>query len=101
MGACWQVSEGHQKNAVKRITKESQEQNLINNNSNNQQNQQQPLTDIIEESTKNIIEDQENKIIYKKKVKVALTKGEPAFKEAAQILRNMQPLEPLIFKNGL
>lgn len=57
--------------------------------------------DIIEESTKNIITDPENKIIYKKKVKVALTKGEPAFREAAEILRNMQPLEPLQFKGDI
>ena len=49
--------------------------------------------DIIEDSIQNIIENQiddetKPKIIYKKKVKVALTRGEPAFREAAQILRN-------------
>ena len=31
----------------------------------------------------------------KKKVKVALTRGEPAFREAADILRNTEPLPPL------
>ena len=62
--------------------------------------------DIIEESIQNIIENQEDeegkrKIIYKKKVKVALTRGEPAFREAAEILRNMEPLPPLEFKNDI
>ena len=57
------------------------------------------FADTIEESIINIIEDVEkNKIIYKKKVKVALTKGEPAFREAAEKLRQMSPLPPLIFK---
>ena len=64
------------------------------------------FADIIEESMQNIIEiqnDDENKpkIIYKKKVKVALSRGEPAFKEAAEILRNMEPLPPLEFKNDI
>ena len=62
--------------------------------------------DIIEDSIKNIsvIEDGEeskSKIIYKKKVKVALTRGEPAFREAAEILRNMEPLPPLQIKNEI
>ena len=58
--------------------------------------------DIIEQSIINIIEDVEkNKIIYKKKVKVALTKGEPAFKEAAEKLRMMSPLPPLLFKQEI
>ena len=57
--------------------------------------------DFIEDSIKNIIEEQDKndenktKIIYKKKVKVALTRGEPAFREAAEILRNMEPLPPV------
>ena len=62
--------------------------------------------DIIEDSIHNIIENQDEeegkpKIIYKKKVKVALTRGEPAFREAAEILRNMEPLPPLEFKNDI
>ena len=62
--------------------------------------------DIIEESIQNIIENQDDeetkpKIIYKKKVKVALTRGEPAFREAAEKLRNMEPLRPLEFKNEI
>ena len=57
--------------------------------------------DVIEDSIQNIIEEQDKddetktKIIYKKKVKVALTRGEPAFKEAAEILRKMESLPPL------
>ena len=61
----------------------------------------------IEDSIKNIIENNnkdditKNKIIYKKKVKVALTRGEPAFHEAAEELRNMDPLPPLEFLPAL
>ena len=64
--------------------------------------------DVVEDSIKNIIEVQEEdedqikpKIIYKKKVKVALTKGEPAFRETAEKLRNMESLPPLEFKNDI
>lgn len=58
--------------------------------------------DVVEDSIRNIIEVQEEdedetkpKIIYKKKVKVALTRGEPAFRESAEQLRNMESLPPL------
>ena len=59
--------------------------------------------DIIEDSIKNIIEEEDKndptnvKLIFKKKVKVALNKGEPAFREAAEILRTLEPLPPLEF----
>lgn len=59
--------------------------------------------DVIEESIKNIVEDENNddptkpKIIYKKKVKVALTRGEPAFRDAAKYLRSLSHLQPLEF----
>ena len=62
---------------------------------------------VIEESIQNIIENNnkddatKNKIIYKKKVKVALTRGEPAFREAAEELRNTTPLPPLEFVPSL
>ena len=36
----------------------------------------------------------DGKMVYKDKVKVAVKLGEPAFKEAAEKLRNMQPLKP-------
>ena len=57
----------------------------------------------IENSIQNIIENNnindptKNKIIYKKKVKVALTRGEEAFREAAEELLNTAPLPPLEF----
>ena len=40
-------------------------------------------------------------IIYKQKIKVALTRGEPAFREAAKLLRNMLPLPLLEFKKEI
>ena len=63
--------------------------------------------DVIEESIRNIIVDNNKddptkaKIIYKRKVKVALNRGEEAFKEAAEELRKMEPLEPLVYKPEL
>ncbi len=63
---------------------------------------------IIEQSKKNILikrdimrdektglEIEKTKIIYKEKLKVALCRGEPAFSEAIEILRNTNPLSPL------
>ena len=68
-----------------------------------------PVTyaDIIEESIQNIteVEDKNNpgkeRLVYKKKIKVALNRGEPAFREAAEALRSMSPLPPLEFKNEI
>ena len=63
--------------------------------------------EIIENSIKNIIIEDNNlepnnpKIIYKQKIKVALHRGEPAFKEAAGLLRKMSPLSPLEFKEEI
>ena len=60
--------------------------------------------DTIEESINNIIEEKdennpsENKIIFKNQIKVALVRGEEAFKETAEELRNMEPMEPLEFR---
>ena len=57
--------------------------------------------DYIEDSIKNIVEETDKedetktKLIYKKKVKIALTRGEIAFREAAEKLRNMEPVPPL------
>ena len=59
--------------------------------------------DIVESAIENIIveEDKEDpslqRLIYKKKIKVALTKGEPAFREAIDYLRTLSPLPPLQF----
>ena len=63
--------------------------------------------EIIEESIQNIVEDNnkndnnKTKIIYKQKIKVALARGEPAFHEAAEELRNCEPLPPLEFVSDL
>ena len=63
--------------------------------------------DIIEDSIKYIVKEVDKKdetktrIIFKKKVKVALTKGEPAFREAAEKLRNMEPLPPFEFNEDI
>ena len=63
--------------------------------------------DVIEDSIQNIIEEDNDKdptkpkLIYKQKVKVALTKGEPAFREAVQELRNMKPIPPLEFREDM
>ena len=62
---------------------------------------------VIEESIKNIIEEENESVpynpilIYKQKVKVALIKGEPAFREAANELRNMKSIPPLEFKEDI
>jgi hypothetical protein len=59
--------------------------------------------DIIEDSIQYIVQEEDKnepsnvRLIFKKKVKVALTKGEPAFREAAEYLRSMTPLPPLEF----
>lgn len=66
----------------------------------------------IQESIQNIIREKEKdkatgeetgktKIIYKKKVKVALTRGEPAFLEAIDTLNGMEPVPPLEFKKEI
>ena len=59
--------------------------------------------DIIEDSIKYIVEEEDKsdpsnvRLIFKKKVKVALNKGEPAFREAAEYLRSLTSLPPLEF----
>ena len=63
--------------------------------------------DIIEDSIQNIIEEQDKddetktRIIYKRKVKVALNRGELAFKEAVDELRSMNSMHPLELKNDI
>lgn len=61
-------------------------------------------SDIIEKSINNIEEEinkknpKNKKLIYKSNVKVLLRRGEPAFKEAANELKNIEPMDPLIFR---
>ena len=59
--------------------------------------------DEIENSIQYIMEEEDKKdpskkkLIFKKKVKVALNKGVQAFNEAAEFLRNLKPLSPFEF----
>ena len=46
-------------------------------------------------------DESKTKLIFKKKVKVALNRGEIAFHEAAEKLRNMEPLPPLEFNGNI
>ena len=55
----------------------------------------------VEDSIKNIEISKDNQIIYHSIVKVALHRGEPAFKEAINILRNTEPMQPLRFNPKL
>ena len=56
---------------------------------------------IIEKSIKNIKRTKSNKIIYHNKVKVALFKGEEAFYEAEEKLKNTLPMNALEFDPNL
>ena len=56
--------------------------------------------DTILENMKYIV-NENDKIIFKKKVKVLLNKGEEAFKSAAEILKQTNPMEDLIKKNEI
>lgn len=58
-------------------------------------------SNIIKESIKNIKRTKSNKLIYHDKVKVALFKGEKAFYEAEQKLKNIQPMNALEFDPNL
>ena len=63
--------------------------------------------DVVENSIKNILEEADKedptivRLIYKKKVKVALNRGEPAFREAIDVLKSKEPLPPLEFNNEI
>ena len=57
------------------------------------------IENIWEEKSKN--DNEKNKIVYKQRVKVALNRGEIAFKEAAKELREISPLGPLEFKEEI
>ena len=46
-------------------------------------------------------EKEKKKLIFKKRIKVALTKGESAFREAINILKTMNPVKPLIFNHNI
>ena len=62
---------------------------------------------IIEDSIKYILKitDKNNpsnvRLIFKKKIHIALIRGEPAFREAVEYLRAMNPIPPLQFKKDI
>ena len=55
----------------------------------------------IEKSKINITKNKHNKLIYKDKIKVALSQGLPAFEEAISILKNCKSMNKLIYDSGL
>ena len=59
------------------------------------------LIPIIEESKKNITIDKNDRLIYKSKVKVALSKGVPNFDEAISFLENTESMDELIFNSKM
>ena len=61
----------------------------------------QSFIEIIDQAKKNIILDQRGIYIYKSTVKVALSKGLPAFDEAIDFLKQLKPMNKLIFSNDL
>lgn len=55
----------------------------------------------IENAKKNIMYDKKGICVYKSSVKVALSKGIPAFDEAIDYLKNLQPMPKLLFSSEL
>lgn len=61
----------------------------------------QSFIQTIENSKKNIMFDKKGICIYKSSVKVALSKGIPAFDEAIDYLKHLQPMQKLLFSSEL
>ena len=57
----------------------------------------QSFIGVIEDSKANIIKDHLGRFIYNGKIKVCLNTGEAAFDEAIQFLKELEPMEPLIY----
>ena len=57
----------------------------------------QSFIGVIEDSKANIIKDHLGRLIYNGKIKVCLNTGEAAFDEAIQFLKELEPMEPLIY----
>lgn len=64
------------------------------------QNPQYFIQDI-EEGKKKITQDNMGRLIFRSNLKVALFQGEEAFDEAIEVLRNTEPMQPLIYKSTL
>ena len=59
----------------------------------------QSFIEVIENAKKKIGHDRKGRLIYNGKIKIALTKGEPAFDDVIKILKETQSMEPLEFCN--
>ena len=70
-------------------------------NINNIRENPQSFIPIIEKAKSHIMHDKTGTCIYKSSVKVALSRGEPAFDEAIDYLRNLEPMNKLIFSSDL
>ena len=57
----------------------------------------QSFIGVIEDSKVNIIKDHLGRLIYNGKIRVCLNTGEAAFDEAIQFLKELEPMEPLIY----
>ena len=73
----------------------------IFDNLNNIRENPQSFIPIIERAKSNIMYDKSGICIYKSSVKVALSKGEPAFDEAIEYLKNLKPMQKLKFSSDL
>ena len=56
---------------------------------------------LIEDSKKKITYDKKKRLVYKSNVKVALSKGEPAFDDAISVLKNTDPMNKLIYNPNM
>jgi hypothetical protein len=61
----------------------------------------QSFIPIIERAKNNIMYDKKGICVYKSSVKVALSKGIPAFDESIDYLKNLRPMQKLIFSSEL
>jgi len=61
----------------------------------------QSFIGVIEDSKSNITKDRFGRIIYNGKIRVALNAGESSFDEAIEFLKELSPMEPLIYNQML
>lgn len=73
----------------------------IFNNINNLREHPSYFIEEIENSKKHISRDKHGRLIYRTKIKVALNRGEPAFDEAIEMLKNTQPMNKLNYSPKL
>ena len=61
----------------------------------------QSFIGVIEDAKANIKKDRFDRIIYDGRIKIALTKGETAFDEAIQFLKDLKPMEALEYDSNI